>query len=107
MKLNDSLTDELFDDTELPLQVCKSGAGYYIGQMEPSGCPYSRLSDYYPTQEDAEQGLELEFPLREVVENERLIRELTEKGVIRPMFPIKNSSLIEIMGSLLIEEEEE
>lgn len=37
----------------LPIQVCQSAAGYYIGQLE-NGMPYSRLScNYFPTYEIA------------------------------------------------------
>ncbi|ANS05319.1 hypothetical protein [uncultured Mediterranean phage] len=42
----------------LPVQVCRSAAGYYIGQMSKDGSPYSRLSDcYYRTHERADEAL--------------------------------------------------
>lgn len=31
----------------LPVQVCRSAAGYYIGQLSKDGSPYSRLSAHY------------------------------------------------------------
>ena len=38
-----------------PVIVCRSAAGYYIGQLDENGAPYSRLStDYYYTREEAE-----------------------------------------------------
>ena len=39
------------------LQVCQSGAGYYIGTMCDCG-PYSRESGYYPTCKAARNALE-------------------------------------------------
>lgn len=37
-----------------PIQVCKSAAGYYIGQLDGEGYPYSRLSvEYYATADEA------------------------------------------------------
>jgi hypothetical protein len=39
---------------KLPLQVCRSAAGFYLGTMEESGMPYSRESiEYFPTQDAA------------------------------------------------------
>lgn len=57
MKLRDTCTDEEFDSDDLPIQVLSSAAGYYIGQLEPCGAPFSRLSDYYKKREDAERDL--------------------------------------------------
>lgn len=43
---------------DLPLQVLRSYAGYYIGTM--CDCdPYSRASDYFPTRKIAEFELEV------------------------------------------------
>lgn len=37
-----------------PIQVCKSAAGYYIGQLDLEGYPYARLSvEYYATADEA------------------------------------------------------
>ncbi len=59
------------------IQVCKSGAGYYIGQLDRDGFPYSRLSDrYYPTREDASLAMKEGFTLRLAGENEKLLHEL-------------------------------
>lgn len=41
-----------------PLQVLKSAAGYYIGYLDTDGCPYSRESGYFPTQEAAQAALD-------------------------------------------------
>lgn len=42
----------------LPLKVCRSNAGYYLGTE--CGCgPYARSSDYFPTREAAEAELRL------------------------------------------------
>ena len=80
MKIKDTLTDEEFDPAELPVKVCMSAAGYYIGQLEPCGAPYSRLSDgYYRTRDEAEKALTIGFPTGRM-ENEELENELVEKG---------------------------
>lgn len=55
--IKDTITGELFDPDKLPLQVCHSSAGYYIGKTEPGGCPYSRDSRYWKTYEEADQAL--------------------------------------------------
>lgn len=42
----------------MPIQVCLSGAGYYIGQWCDQCGPYNRLSYYYyPTREYAQRAL--------------------------------------------------
>lgn len=52
------LAKTLFN-VELPLQVCESQTGFFIGTMHPKDGPYSRESvEYYPTREQAEQALE-------------------------------------------------
>jgi hypothetical protein len=44
---------------DLPLQVCESAAGFYIGTVHPQDGPYSRESqEYFPTRKGAEQALE-------------------------------------------------
>jgi hypothetical protein len=43
----------------MPIKVCMSGAGYYIGQYCNRCGPYNRLSyNYYQTQEEAQKLLE-------------------------------------------------
>lgn len=43
---------------EIPVVVCMSNAGYYIGQMD-DGVPYTRLSrEYWPTREEAQAALD-------------------------------------------------
>jgi hypothetical protein len=43
---------------KLPIHVCKSGAGYYIGTWDHEG-PYSRESEeYFTTREAAQKALE-------------------------------------------------
>ena len=43
-------------EVQLHLQVCRSGAGYYVGTY--CGCgPYSRESGYYATQFEASAAL--------------------------------------------------
>jgi hypothetical protein len=42
----------------LPLQVCPSAAGFYIGTLDTDGAPYSRESEeYWPTRPAAETAL--------------------------------------------------
>lgn len=43
---------------DLPLQVCRSAAGYYLGYICPECGPYSRETGYYPSREAAEAELE-------------------------------------------------
>lgn len=43
--------------TELPLKVCQSGAGFYIGCFCNQCGPYDRESGYYATREKAEADL--------------------------------------------------
>jgi uroporphyrinogen-III decarboxylase len=43
----------------LPIQVCLSGAGFYIGQWCNNCGPINRLSvDYYGTREEAQKALD-------------------------------------------------
>lgn len=81
--LEDTATGELFDPTELPIRVCSSAAGYYIGQLEPCGAPYSRLSGYYKTSGDAEMALNLGWPDRAADENKELMKQLEDRGKVR------------------------
>jgi len=81
-KLKDTVTDEEFDPAELPVQVCGSAAGYYIGQLEPCGAPFSRLSGYYKTFGDAEKALKAGWPDRGADENKTLVRGLVAAGKI-------------------------
>ena len=78
----DTATGEPFDPAELPIQVCSSFAGYYIGQLEPCGYPYSRLSDYYKTHKDAERALERGWSDRGADENRDLMRSLEDRGKV-------------------------
>lgn len=41
----------------LIIKVCHSWGGYYIGFRCPNCGPYSRESDYYKTQKEAEEAL--------------------------------------------------
>lgn len=44
---------------DMPVKVCMSGAGYYIGQSCNMCGPFNRLSyDYYRTREEAQKLLE-------------------------------------------------
>lgn len=45
-------------DSPLPIQVCMSQAGYYLGRFCPECGPYSRNSGYYPSRESAQKALE-------------------------------------------------
>lgn len=83
MKLKDTLTDEEFDSDDLPVQVLSSAAGYYIGQLEPCGAPFSRLSGYYKKREDAEHELESGWIDRGAMENEKVVKSLKAKGKIK------------------------
>jgi hypothetical protein len=47
----------IYAGTRLPLQVCRSAAGYYLGTVDDEG-PVSRESvEYFPTPEAARQAL--------------------------------------------------
>lgn len=41
----------------LTLQVCFSGAGYYLGYLCPCCGPYSRESEYFRTEKEAQAAL--------------------------------------------------
>jgi hypothetical protein len=83
-KYRDTLTDEEFDSSDLPIEVLHSPAGYYIGQLEPCGAPFSRLSDYYKKREDAEKDLEQHgWVDRGAPENKQVVQELVVKGKIK------------------------
>ena len=60
-----------------------SAAGYYIGQLEPCGAPYSRLSDYFKTRQEAEKALEQGWTDRGADENQDLVSELESRGKLR------------------------
>jgi hypothetical protein len=83
MKFKDTMTDEECDSDDLPIQVCHSFAGYYIGQLEPCGAPYDRLSDYFKTKEDAEKALSQGWSDRDAMENKEVIKGLVKKGKIK------------------------
>jgi hypothetical protein len=49
-----------FGGRQLPLQVRKSAAGFYVGTREENGEPFSRESqEYWPTRQKAERALTL------------------------------------------------
>lgn len=45
--------------TELPIKVCASTVGYYIGFFCPNCGPYSRESGYYSSRVEAERALNI------------------------------------------------
>jgi hypothetical protein len=53
----------LYGDTSIPLRVCRSAAGYYIGRLilppdDMAGAPYARDSaEYYATEDEAGKAL--------------------------------------------------
>jgi hypothetical protein len=83
MKLRDTCTDEEFDSDDLPVQVLSSAAGYYIGQLEPCGAPFSRLSGYYKKWGDAERELMSGWSDRGADENMKVVGGLKAKGRIK------------------------
>jgi hypothetical protein len=47
-----------FAGRQLPVQVCRSASGFYIGTREENGEPVSRESkEYWPTRQEAERAL--------------------------------------------------
>jgi hypothetical protein len=49
---------QTFADCELPLEVLKSAAGFYIGTFDPKEGPFSRESEeYFPSEEAAREAL--------------------------------------------------
>lgn len=49
---------EEFGGEKLPLQVCKSGAGFYLGTTTAEGEPNTRESaEYWPNRRDADAAL--------------------------------------------------
>ena len=90
------IKDELgieYNPAELPISICHSAAGYYVGQMEPCGLPYSRLSDYYRTPEEAKLGMISGWAVRLNLENDALIQALAEAGRIA-LFGTAGGSLL-------------
>lgn len=45
-------------NSELPIKVCFSQAGYYIGRFCPECGPYSRNSGYYPSKDAVQKAIE-------------------------------------------------
>lgn len=82
MKFTDTMTDEEYDSDDLPVQVCRSNAGFYIGQLEPCGAPFDRLSGYYATREEAEKALRAGWPDRGADENKKVVEGLVKAGKI-------------------------
>lgn len=66
-----------------PIQVLMSAAGYYIGQVDEDGLPYSRISGYFRSREEAEIALTEGFVLRDCMENQELYAHLREKGILQ------------------------
>ena len=50
---------------KLPLQVCKSGAGYYYGYACPNCGPYGRESGYFGSKEEAEAAMHMKVDMRD------------------------------------------
>jgi hypothetical protein len=48
---------ETFGKRQLPVDVCVSEAGFYLGTRDENGEPFSRESDYWATREEAERAL--------------------------------------------------
>lgn len=47
-----------FGGVRLPLQVCRSAAGFFLGTVDGHGCTYSRESaEYWPSEEQANRAL--------------------------------------------------
>jgi len=44
---------------DIPITVCRSNAGYYIGRWCANCGPYNRLSGYYETEEQAKEDLHI------------------------------------------------
>ena len=78
-EFRDTVTSEIYIPEDLELQVCHSAAGYYIGQREPCGVPFSRLSDYYKTETEASNALRDGFKWRMATENVWLIKAIEAK----------------------------
>ena len=82
MKFRDTCSNKEVDSDDLPIQVCSSAAGYYIGQLEPCGAPYSRLSGYFRTHELADDALKNGWTDRGADENKEVVEGLKKKGVL-------------------------
>ena len=46
------------EPTQLPLKVCQSAAGYYLGYNCPVCGPYSRETGYFETEAEANKAME-------------------------------------------------
>jgi len=82
MIFRDTCSDEEVDSDDLPIQVCMSAAGYYIGQLEPCGAPFSRLSGYFKTRKEAEKELQHGWLCRGAEENKPVLEGLEKSGKI-------------------------
>jgi hypothetical protein len=83
VKFRDTCTDEEVDSDDLPVQVLSSAAGYYIGQLEPCGAPFSRLSGYFKKREEAEKALRLGWTDRGADENKKVVAGLEAAGKLK------------------------
>jgi len=46
-----------FGKRRLPLAICESRAGFYLGTKDEDGLPFSRESQYWATRNEAERAL--------------------------------------------------
>jgi hypothetical protein len=60
MSQQHSRLTEIYEGTKVPLKVHQSGAGFYLGAVDPeTGEPIARDSvEYWPTQEAAQHALD-------------------------------------------------
>jgi len=81
-EFRDTVSDEPYNSEDLEIEVLMSAAGYYVGQLEPCGAPFSRLSGYYKTRELAEIALREGWPERTGIECGQISDELERNGKI-------------------------
>jgi len=82
-ELRDTATDEVFNPEDLEIEVLMSSAGYYIGQLEPCGVPYSRLSGYFKTRDEAEKAMGSQWKSRTGIECEHVYDNLENSGKLK------------------------
>jgi hypothetical protein len=46
-----------FGKRRLPVEICESRAGFYLGTKDEDGSPFSRESQYWRARKDAERAL--------------------------------------------------
>lgn len=64
------------------VSVLRSGNGYYIGQRDTEGCPYSRLSGYFKKEVKAKFALVNGFEPRLARETIPTLDSLIRKGTL-------------------------